>query len=287
VWSITSITNVLFRPVILYCLLSLSVIALYFFYVKFNTVSIIENLSPEKVLIMYLVLIISLIFHEIGHASAARYFKLEPKEIGFGFYYIFPVYFSNVTQVWMLSPKNRVIVNLGGIYFQLILNLVFIASIYLFKDDNFFEIISCVIKTNIIILLYSLLPFFRNDGYWIFSDIFNIHNLLKESDQLPIEVIKAVRNKDKSIIESKSIGLWVYTLSNWCFRIYIIINLICSSFAKSTLIINYLYFKEPQYTSIELIKLVSHNILIIVGIVMFSRYIYKLVTAKTSINEGY
>jgi putative peptide zinc metalloprotease protein len=73
-----------------------------------------------KFLLCLLVLYGCSILHEFGHAAAGKRFGATPGDIGFGFYFIAPVFFSDLSDVWKLPPKERIIVNLGGIYFELI-----------------------------------------------------------------------------------------------------------------------------------------------------------------------
>lgn len=148
--------------------------------------SSINYLSVYNALIVYLVMIIIFIFHEIGHASASWHYGVKPKEIGFGFYFVFPVFFSNVTNIWQLSKGKRNVVNCGGVYFQCIVNILLIA---LYNYDFFRPIMFILIVTNISSILGSLNPFFRYDGYWIFSDSFNVPNLKAEAQKFNIRLL--------------------------------------------------------------------------------------------------
>lgn len=57
-------------------------------------------------------------FHELGHASACKYFGVRHGGIGFGLYLNFPVLYTDVTEVWKLNRAQRCVVNLAGVYFQ-------------------------------------------------------------------------------------------------------------------------------------------------------------------------
>lgn len=117
---------------------------------------------------------VSIIFHELGHATATHYFKAKHGGIGFGFFvYFIPVFFADVTDIWRLDRWKRIIVNSAGVYFEII--FCFILSIIGFITKNqIVEILALVIAGK---ALYNLLPFLRADGYWILSDLFNKPNL--------------------------------------------------------------------------------------------------------------
>ncbi len=53
--------------------------------------------------VFYPIVFCILMIHEMGHAAAGRRFGIKPKEIGAGLYLIFPVLYTDVTEVWRLS----------------------------------------------------------------------------------------------------------------------------------------------------------------------------------------
>lgn len=122
---------------------------------------------------------ILILWHEIGHATALMKFKLYPIRIGGGVYITKPVMFTDVTESWKLSRKERQYVNIGGVYFQGILATVMLLI---------FTVFGLTIEMNIILysnllMLANLNIFIKSDGYWFFSDFMGIHNLHKVAIQ--------------------------------------------------------------------------------------------------------
>ncbi len=121
----------------------------------------------------FLLMFLSVTFHELGHATAARYYGAKHGGIGGGFYLLTPVYYADVTDIWRLSKKQRMIVNISGIYFELIFcSLTTLIGLVL---GNFLLIVFSVIV--FIKSLNNLNPLIRSDGYWILSDATNTPNL--------------------------------------------------------------------------------------------------------------
>lgn len=211
----------LFKKKILILLASISILSsLYFFtkpYHKFNH-SEFSNISISETFTIYITIFIILIFHELGHAAATSYFKIKPKEIGFGFYLIFPVLFANVTEIWKLTRDKRIIVNFAGIYFQLLFNILLIGVLIFFPDKSFF--IMKIFKVNTFIALYSLIPFIRNDGYWIYSDYFDLQNLNQKSNSIPYQLLKKALNNES--MSNLNFPLIIYSIGNYIFLGYII-----------------------------------------------------------------
>jgi len=175
------------------------------------------DLSLSDLWVYYVLLIFIMIMHEFGHASASKYFGIRPNHIGFGFYLFFPVFFANVTNIWLLSKKKRIVVNLGGIYFQLIANLLLIL-INLYSESG---LIVKIINVNFFVACYSLIPFLRNDGYWIYSDAFNLPNLSSRSKFYYLNVFENLVRKKK--LDKINFPLFLYSIGNSLFLAVILL----------------------------------------------------------------
>jgi len=182
----------LFKPAVFCTLAAIGIIATsVFYYLYGNWISGQEYGSPAQVILIYITLAAIFFFHEIGHTAAASNFDVKAKEIGFGFYFIFPVFFTDVTKIYALPKRKRIIVNLGGVYFQLIVNTVLIVvwALLPWSAEAAKIALTLLVSTNTFVLLYSLNPFFRNDGYWIYSDFFNVKNMLIRGYAYPFQLI--------------------------------------------------------------------------------------------------
>ena len=214
------------------------------------------------------------VFHELGHASALTKYRQKPNEIGVGIYFIFPVFYSNVTSTWLLPRKEKILVNVGGMYFQLLINSVLILLIILpvSLPLHLIQIIRNIALYNIFIVIYNLLPFLRQDGYWIYADLFGIRNLMSRANTIHKEL------KFKKIKETWPIA--IYSAANWGFRLYIIITL--SRIALKNLPkFNNLDFSE------ELLSSYLFLFLSCIGLVLMIKNIAEILTNKIELNEGY
>lgn len=192
---------------IIFFLVSFTITLSFSFFILIDNIPTLNNWFD--IIITYLILLLILIFHEFGHASASMSMNIKPREIGFGFYLIFPVLYANVTNIWILNKAKRIIVNLGGIYFQVIANVLLIIGYYIYPSDVFLRVIS----VNNFVCLYSLVPFLRNDGYWVYSDFFEIPNLMNKSQYYFLNL------KGTSKV---NIPLLLFSIGNTLFLFYII-----------------------------------------------------------------
>lgn len=136
------------------------------------------ELTAKDYVFIYCGFFICLMLHEIGHACAAIYHGVKPKRIGFGVYFIFPVFFADVTDSWKVKRIARLQIDFGGIYMQLIATSILIVLFSLEPTNKFYLYI---ISLNVISIIHSLNPMLKFDGYWLASDFFAIHNLRQQS----------------------------------------------------------------------------------------------------------
>lgn len=128
----------------------------------------------------FLLMQASCVLHELGHASAASRFGLQPGPIGFGFYLYFPVFFSDVTAAWLLPRKQRIVVNLGGLYFQSIFMMLLLAIFAVAPAPVW----RTTILAHSVLFAATLNPLLRWDGYWVFADLVGVPNLRAEINRL-------------------------------------------------------------------------------------------------------
>jgi putative peptide zinc metalloprotease protein len=169
------------------------------------------SLTGRELVSAYVVLFGIFFIHELGHATATKYYGMKPHEVSFGFYLVFPVFFADVSEAWSLNKKKRIVINLGGVYFQAIINAILVGCTLIYPNSS---ILTTLLYTNIFVIAYSLMPFFRYDGYWIYSDFFNLPNLMGRSIIYPYRLWK-LHNAGQP--EEVNRPLLVYSLSSYLF----------------------------------------------------------------------
>lgn len=201
----------IFKSSLFYFVLFLTFSFNLIYIIGYNTVK--TSSTNEKIIICFSLFII-LIVHELGHSFSAKNFKINVREIGLAIYYIFPVLYVNLNESWKLNKFKRTIINLSGIYFQLIIgSLLIVVSIL---SNQRFITIENLISVNFIILLFNLNPFIKFDGYWVLADLLNENNLSKKSNEILKSFIKFKKNNHPFFLNLYSIMKFFF----FCWIIY-------------------------------------------------------------------
>ena len=157
----------------------------------------------------------AMLIHELGHIGACAKYGLKHGGIGFGFYFVLPVMYADVTNIWLANKERRVIANMGGIFSELLYAAILILLFFLTGNHTFYaEGISIAL-----FVIWQFNPFVRFDGYWILSDLINTPNLLPKANVVFKTLIKTpmvlLRSNQKTVL------LFVYGLTNTGFFIAI------------------------------------------------------------------
>jgi putative peptide zinc metalloprotease protein len=127
-----------------------------------------------------LLTILAAVWHEFGHATAFARYGGRRTEIGLGLYLYMPVLYTDVSDAWRFSRLRRVVVDVGGVYFQAIFATI---AIFIFLSTRA-PVWSYAVSLITLTLSFSLNPFLRMDGYWFVADAFGIRNLRAQSSSL-------------------------------------------------------------------------------------------------------
>lgn len=139
------------------------------------------NLSASQTGMWIICVAFISIVHECGHVSALLHCGETPGGIGIGFYYLLPRAWSEVNNTWRLPERERLYVNAGGNYVQLLLTMsVFFLNIFLINSRSLLA--ACISSAQM--SLINLLPNKGMDGYWILRDSFGIENISERAAAL-------------------------------------------------------------------------------------------------------
>lgn len=128
-------------------------------------------------------LIASMVWHELGHLTAAMRYGSRATRVGAGLYLFMPTAYIRIDDFFMIPTRwQRVTVALGGIYFDLI--SISVAILIWTYSPNYSHASQVALVVSYVLLcriVFNLLPFLRLDGYWAFSEAIGVRKLREES----------------------------------------------------------------------------------------------------------
>ncbi|MHB8159030.1 MAG: hypothetical protein ACYDGS_00760 [Thermoleophilia bacterium] len=124
--------------------------------------------------IILAILLFSCLMHELGHVVSCYHYGLTPGYMGFGFYMLRPVLFTDMSDGWQLNRKQRSVTSLAGMYFQ-VLMLVPLSVWVVLDTGNPLSKLAFLLVAGA--TLSNLNPFLRFDGYWIVTDLMGMPNI--------------------------------------------------------------------------------------------------------------
>jgi putative peptide zinc metalloprotease protein len=149
---------------------------------------VVGQINPVEYIVSLGLLLAIVLFHEVGHASAQIRAGLRPGPIGFQLYYYIPSLFANVDASWSLKPRYRMMIDVGGVYFQCIASsLIYLA----YLQTSSIHLLTVVITSDALCLI-TMNPFVHFDGYWLLSDALAVPNLQKFSRKLLADTWKKI-----------------------------------------------------------------------------------------------
>lgn len=141
-------------------------------------------LSSSNWLLLGIVVMCMKVIHELAHGMVFKRFGGECHEIGVMLLVlIMPTLYCNTSDSWMLKSKwQRAAIGAAGMYIELIVAAI-ATFIWWYGNPGTVSMICLNIMATgtVSVVMMNGNPFFKFDGYYIFSDIFELPNLMERS----------------------------------------------------------------------------------------------------------
>lgn len=207
--------------------LILILLAHFLVYYQHPSFSHISNAGSLWVLLLCLV---SILCHEFGHAAAVAKYGGSPGHIGFGLYLLLPSFYADVSEVWRFRRKERMVVDLGGVYFQQLSFVVFALLGHYFSAPEFFVV--CYFID--LMAWFNLNPVFRFDGYWFLVDYLALPNLYQQA-------LKYIAYRVRKVLGYPAKEVTLPQMRWYTYWIFVVYALVCNLFLVAIIWFSYHY----------------------------------------------
>lgn len=145
-----------------------------------GTILTLQNLPT-----LWTLLVCLKIVHEFGHAYACKHFGGRVPEMGAYFIIFTPCAYVDASASWGFPSRlQRVIVGLGGMYFESIVAMLAVIVWSLTSAGPIHSAAQYVIVLSSVITIgFNANPLMKYDGYYVLSDLTGIPNLRSEAQQ--------------------------------------------------------------------------------------------------------
>ncbi len=171
---------------------------------------------------------LSMFLHELGHAAGLLRAGQRPGRVGGGLYLIYPVFFTDVSRSWLVPANKRLVVNIGGLYVTGVLAVMAITTFVRWHG----AVVGLVAYLLVLTTFMNFNPFVRMDGYWILSDLLDVHNLMEQTIMMNRWILGWIRNDGAPLPELAStrgrrrMVFAVYYCGAMAFVSYVLVSLL-------------------------------------------------------------
>lgn len=243
----------------------------------FRTIGYLSGFSFGNYLLVFLIIVGISLAHETGHVMALRYHGCTPGDFGCGFYITFPSFYVDVSQANLLPDSKRVLVDIGGIYFQITVILLLVAANLWLQSES----VAFACYLSALMAIVNLLPFTKSDGYFIFCD------LLGSTDPLQDAVALLKKRGKTQQLTGKQLAILIFSLFYGLCMAALVVSCLLrvpASIAYLRKVLLELQSDSACYLELSLHNIISFmlNVLPSIVVILFLRNIIRSVCKETA-----
>ncbi len=172
------------------------------------------------------------VLHECGHALACRHFGLRVPSIGVAFIVMWPVMYTDATEAWRLTNRRaRVAIAAAGMLTELSI-ACYATLLWVLLPDGLLRSAVFLLATTtwIMSLAVNLNPLMKFDGYYLFSDIFDIPNLQDRGfalarNRLRGWIFGVDKIHDPNLLPHEERIAIVWAFATWIYRFFLFLGI--------------------------------------------------------------
>lgn len=191
-----------------------------------------DILTPAGIGGFLLALVISKLFHELGHALVATHYGVRVSHMGVAFVVLWPMLYTDTSESWKLrSARQRLAISAAGIGVEMALAGLSTLAWALLDDGPLRQAMLYLATTGwVLSLALNASPFMRFDGYFILSDMLDFPNLHERSGATARAWVRRTllgwSDPDpESLSPSARRALVAFALLTWAYRFIVFLGI--------------------------------------------------------------
>ncbi len=181
-------------------------------------------LAVKNLIFMSIAFVALKVWHELGHGYACKHFGGRIPEMGCKLMAGVPLAYVDASSAWSFPKRrHRIIVMLGGMYFETIVAIP-AALLWAFTPDSLIGACAyqLIFMAGVATVFFNANPLMKYDGYFILSDLLSIPNLRSRASRESMNLLKryclglsleprAVDSKERTILITYGVLSTAYT----------------------------------------------------------------------------
>ncbi|WP_342041970.1 hypothetical protein [Bacillus sp. OTU2372] len=145
----------------------------------------ISNYMVVSIIAFLVLTFCSVLIHEFGHILAMRAQNLSTN-LNVGHRLFLLVLESDITTVWKLPSKERNVIYIAGLCFDMVILFSALISQLIFVSGSgiFMRIMSVVVLNIFLRIVYQCCIYMKTDLYYLFENLSGCHNIMENAQQL-------------------------------------------------------------------------------------------------------
>jgi multidrug resistance efflux pump len=176
----------------------------------------------ETVSILWLVVIVATLLHELAHGLTCKHYGGEVHEIGALFMFFMPYLYCNVSDAWMIPEKSkRLWITAAGTFCDMCVWAIAVLVWRLTVQATLVNYVAwAMVAGTLTRILFNFNPLMKLDGYYFLSDLFGVHNLRRRAQERWMGFVRwALWGAKKPAACSRSGLLLTYGVLGWGFSL--------------------------------------------------------------------
>jgi putative peptide zinc metalloprotease protein len=197
------------RPVqVLLALLSVLGLGAFFIIVGDTRYTFLGSDVVQGLAVLWLVAILPVVIHELGHALTVKHFGREVPQGGLMLFLGMPAAFVETTDIWLEGRRARLAVTWNGPYTGLLLGGLASLIIYLFPAFSLNTLLFRMAGFSYLTFFMNVNPLLKLDGYYLLSDALEIPGLYERAGDFVRHKLLARLRERRAFTREE----WIYTI---------------------------------------------------------------------------
>ena len=142
--------------------------------------------TPTGALYFFLSLYLIKVFHEFGHAFAAKHHGIYVRRMGIYMMVLVPMFFTDTTDAWKLaSQRSRLMIGAAGVLVELCIACVALFFWSILSDGVLRSLMFYVSGASLVsTIITNMNPLMQFDGYYLLMDYLRVSNLRSRGTEM-------------------------------------------------------------------------------------------------------